>query len=48
VLVEGDVGVPDAGFECDLGWLEWVVGWEDEEEVEFAALLDIVLVPVLH
>jgi hypothetical protein len=38
VLVEGHVGVVDSGLERDLGGLEWVVGWEDEEELEFAAL----------
>jgi hypothetical protein len=38
VLVEGDVWVEDTGFERDLGGLERVVGWEDEEELEFSAL----------
>lgn len=38
MLVEGDVGVPDAGFEGDLGGLERVVGWEGEEELELTAL----------
>jgi hypothetical protein len=38
VLVEGDVWVEDTGFERDLGRLERVVGWEDEEELEFPAL----------
>jgi hypothetical protein len=38
VLVEGDVWVEDTGFERDLGWFERIVGWEDKEELEFAAL----------
>jgi hypothetical protein len=38
LLVICDVGVVDSGLEGDGGWLEWVVGWKDEEELEFAAL----------
>lgn len=38
MLVEGHVGVPDPRLEVDLGGLEGVVGGEDEEELEFAAL----------
>jgi hypothetical protein len=38
VLVEGDVGVEDTGFERDLGGFERVVGGEDKEELEFSAL----------
>lgn len=38
VLVKGDVGMPDASLEVDLGRLEGVVGGEDEEEFEFTAL----------
>jgi hypothetical protein len=30
--------VPDPRLEVDLGRLEGVVGWEDEEKLEFAAL----------
>lgn len=38
MLIGGDVRVEDAGLEVYLGWLEGVLGWEDEKEVEFAAL----------
>ena len=38
MLVECYVGVIDASFEVDLGGLEGVVGWKNEEEFEFAAL----------
>ena len=38
VLVEGYVGVPDAGLEGELGGLEGVFVGEGEEKVEFAAL----------
>jgi len=30
--------MPDSRLEVDLGWLEGVVGGEDEEELEFTAL----------
>ncbi len=38
VLVEGDIGVVDAGFERDLGWLEGIFVGQKEGEGEFAAL----------
>jgi hypothetical protein len=38
LLVEGDVGVPDAGLEIDSWRLEGVFGGESEEEFEFTAL----------
>ena len=38
VLVEGYVGVPDAGLEGEFGGLEGVFVGEGEEKVEFAAL----------
>lgn len=39
MLVEGDIRVPDAGLEGDLGGLERVFAGECEEELELAALL---------
>jgi hypothetical protein len=38
LIVEGDVGVVDSGLKVYDGWFEGVFGWEDEEELEFAAL----------
>lgn len=39
LLVEGDVGVPDAGLEVDSGGLEGVFNRKIEEELEFTALV---------
>jgi hypothetical protein len=44
VLIEGHVRVPDSCLEVYLGWLEGVVGGEDEEELEFAALMKAISV----
>jgi hypothetical protein len=38
MLVESHVRVPDSCLEIYLGWLEGVIGGQDEEELEFAAL----------
>lgn len=38
MLVEGHVRVPDSRLEVYLGRLEGIVGGQDEEELEFAAL----------
>jgi hypothetical protein len=38
MLIEGDVGVPNSGLEADLGRLEWVVGWENEEKLKLPTL----------
>lgn len=39
VLVVGDVRMVDLGLEVELGRFERVVGRQDEEELEFAALV---------
>jgi hypothetical protein len=42
VFIIGDVRVVDLGLEVELGRFERVVGRQDEEELEFAALVGIV------
>lgn len=39
VLIESDIRMPYAGLEGELWWFEWVVWWEDEQELELAALV---------
>lgn len=43
MFIGRDVWVEDAGLEVYLRWLKRVVGWEDEEEVEFAALMKMLV-----
>lgn len=37
--------MPDPSLEIDLRGLEGVIGGEDEEELEFAALEEVSLIP---
>jgi hypothetical protein len=39
MLIECDVRVEDTGLERNLGGLEGVVGWKNEQELEFSPLV---------
>lgn len=42
MFIIGDIRVVDLGLEVELGRLERVVGRQDEEKLEFAALIIVV------